>query len=415
VTPRETALSLLREVERGRRLDVAWEAAAPALPPADRWWVQELVYGVIRFRGRLDHLLGLHLHRGVDSVPPDVLNLLRMGAWQILSMGSVPDYAAVSETVDQVRAGGGSGLAGLVNAVLRRLAEAGGGPERFPSPDVDPTAYLCTWGSHPRWLVERWIERFGVEDATALVEANNRIPRVHLRRLDTGEGVPLDPGADVIHALRVSHPAIVQDPAASAVVDFAAGGAGGGGLADGERVADLCAAPGGKLLGLAGLGASRGMQAFGFDRSAGRLRRVRENAERVGFDTGLAVALGEAPPLGAGSMDRVLVDAPCTGTGTLARHPDARWRLDPGSIRALVVVQDRILDGAAGIVRPGGILIYSTCSLEVEENLGRVEAFLRRHPEFQDEATMEVLPQRSGTDGAFAARLRRDGNQGDRT
>jgi 16S rRNA (cytosine967-C5)-methyltransferase len=409
-------------VERGRRLDVAWEAVAPALPPADRAWVQELVYGVVRFRGRLDHLLGLHLKRGVGSVPPDVLNLLRMGAWQLLSMGSVPDYAAVSETVDQARALGsgagtraGSGLAGLVNAVLRRLAEAGGGPERFPSPDLDPTAYLCTWGSHPRWLIERWVERFGVEDATALVEANNRIPRVHLRRLDTGDGVPLDPGADVVHALRVSHPAIVQDPAASAVVDFAAGGPGGAGLAAGERVADLCAAPGGKLLGLAGLGASRKMRVSGFDRSAGRLRRVRENADRVGFDIGLAVALGEAPPLASGSIDRVLVDAPCTGTGTLARHPDARWRLDPGSIGALVEVQDRILDGAAGVVRPGGILVYSTCSLEPEENAERVEAFVGRHRDFRAEATMEILPQHSGTDGAFAVRLRREGKLGNRT
>jgi 16S rRNA (cytosine967-C5)-methyltransferase len=425
--PRAVALEVLLEVERGRRLDVAWEARAPALPLQDRGWVQELVYGVVRFRGRLDHLLGLHLHRGTGSLHPRILILLRMGAWQLLSMGSVPSYAAVSETVEQARltpknAGGGKGAAGLVNAVLRRLAEAGGGPERFPSLEEDPVAHLASWGSHPAWLVERWIARYGRDGAVALVEAGNRIPRTHLRRLDTGEGVELEPGSDVVEALGRLHPAQVQDPAASAVVDFMARGMLAAGLAPGARVADLCAAPGGKGLALAGLSPLRA-RVVALDPSRARLGRVAENLRRLGWapapDPGaqgdpaggrvdLVVARGEVPPLPPGSMDGVLVDAPCTGTGTLARHPDARWRLDPGAPARLARVQAAILEGAAGIVRTGGILVYSTCTLEPEENEARVEGFIQRHPAFRLEEDLRVLPRHSGTDGSFAARFRKE-------
>jgi 16S rRNA (cytosine967-C5)-methyltransferase len=397
---------------------VAWESRATELAPADRGWVQELVYGVVRFRGRLDHLLGLHLHKGVGSLHPRILNLLRMGAWQLFSMGSVPTYAAVSETVEQARltpknAGGGKGAAGLVNAVLRRLAEAGGGPERFPSADTDPVGHLVTWGSHPEWLVERWIERYGVEDATRLVEANNRIPRVHLRRLGSGEVVPLEAGADVVQALQSMHPAQVQDPAASAVVDFMARGMLAAGLGAGATeaaVADLCAAPGGKGLALAGLESLR-TRVIGLDPSRARLVRMAGNIDRLGIDVGMVVARGEDPPFAAGAMDAVLVDAPCTGTGTLSRHPDARWRLRPESIVDLAKVQEGILEGAAGIVREGGILVYSTCTLEPEENEAQVEGFTARNPAFRLEETMKMLPHESGTDGSFAARFRK-GRQG---
>jgi len=389
---------------------VAWEARATELAPADRGWVQELVYGVVRFRGRLDHLLGLHLHKGVGSLHPRILNLLRMGAWQLFSMGSVPTYAAVSETVEQARltpknAGGGKGAAGLVNAVLRRLAEAGDGPERFPSADTDPVGHLVTWGSHPEWLVARWIARYGVEDAARLVEANNLIPRVHLRRLGSGEVVALEAGADVGHALQSMHPAQVQDPAASAVVDFMARA-----MPAGATVADLCAAPGGKGLALAGLDSLRA-RVIGLDPSRARLVRMAANIDRVGVAVRMVVARGESPPFAAGAMDAVLVDAPCTGTGTLARHPDARWRLRPESISDLTRVQEGILEGAAGIVREGGILVYSTCTLEPEENEAQVEGFTARNPSFRLEETMKVLPHESGTDGSFAARFRK-GRQG---
>ncbi len=424
---RRVAFRLLSEVDRGRRLDRAFEGEAHRIPPRERAWVHELTYGLTRFRGRLDHLLDLHLDRGVANLDPPVLTLLRMGAYQLLYMGSVPSYAAVSQTVSQVRGEAGRGAAGLANAVLRALDREGGGPERFPSFETDALGYLERWGSHPGWLLERWMTRFGPVETRELVEVNNRIPSLHLRPLgvsleaargrlaEAGLASEPDPlgtgtlrlpsGTDPVSALE-RIPALVQDPAAGWVVGWVGG-------VEGREVADLCAAPGGKGMGLAALGG----RVVALDLSPSRIRVMAETVRRLPFPVGLVVARGEAPPLRP--RDVVLVDAPCTGTGTLARHPDARWRLEAGSIAAMAGVQDAILDGAAGIVRPGGLLVYSTCTLEPEENRERIEAFLARHPGFIVEGGegvpegvrtgpfLEVLPHRTGTDGAFAARLRR--------
>jgi 16S rRNA (cytosine967-C5)-methyltransferase len=213
-----------------------------------------------------------------------------------------------------------------------------------------------------------------------------------------------------VGALQSMHPAQVQDPAASAVVDFMARGMLAAGLGTGATVADLCAAPGGKGLALAGLESLRA-RVIGLDPSRARLVRMGRNIDRLAEGVaplvGMSVARGEHPPFAAGALDAVLVDAPCTGTGTLARHPDARWRLRPESPAELAGVQERILDGAAGIVREGGILVYSTCTLEPEENEAQVDRFTARHPAFQLEETMTVLPHESGTDGSFAARFRK--------
>jgi 16S rRNA (cytosine967-C5)-methyltransferase len=419
--PRDRAYLLLREVDRGARLDLAWEGAAPDLDGRDRGWVQELVFGTTRLRGRLDYRLGLHLHRGTDSVPLPLLHLLRLGAHQLLYMGSVPQHAAVHETVGQARRIGGGKGAGVVNAVLRGLAARGGDVERFPTLADDPIGHLATWGSHPRWLVERWVERMGVDVTRTMVDAGNRIPALYLSPvgISCGEGIArlaesgieaspgpagtlaLPPGTDPVAALAAA-PGVIQDPAAAAVVDFVH-------ARPGECVADLCAAPGGKGIVLAG----RGVCVVAGDPSIRRLKRMQESLRRLGLTERLVVARAEFPPLA--SVDRVLVDAPCSGTGTLSRHPDARWRLTPEDLRALSRVQDRILDGAATIVREGGVLVYATCTVEIEENEERVEGFLARHPTFRlDEgeaggAVLRILPGSMGTDGSFATRMRRVG------
>ncbi len=407
-------LNLLREVERGRRLDVSWEAKAGTLPPRERGWAHALLYGVVRFRGRLDHLLEQRLHQGLAGVHPDLRNLLRMGAWQVLYMSGVPTYAAVDETVAQARAlprpAGGRGAAGLVNAVLRRLSEAGGDESQFPSWHEDPLGYLCTWGSHPTWLVERWIARHGVEQARRQVEAGNRIPRTTLRHLPSGALHELEPGADIHAALIAHHPAQVQDPAASAVVDVALEACRIAPIPG--HVVDLCAAPGGKGLGVAGhvswsgTGAGGGVL-VGADPSRTRLRRMRENASRLGVPVQLVVARAEHPPLPEEWAGVVLVDAPCTGTGTLARHPDARWRLVPEAPQSLAGVQRKILAGARGIVAPGGSLVYSTCTLEPEENEAQVTAFLEAAPDFSLRHMAMVWPGEQHGDGAFVAWLER--------
>jgi 16S rRNA (cytosine967-C5)-methyltransferase len=403
-------LTLLREVERGQRLDVRWEARATSLAPRDRAWAHALLYGVVRFRGRLDYRLEQRLHQGLAAVHPDLRNVLRMGAWQVLYMEGVPTYAAVAESVAQARAlprpAGGRGAAGLVNAVLRRLSEEGGDASRFPSWEDDPAGYLSTWGSHPVWLVDRWMARHGAERAREQVEAGNRIPQTTLRHLPSGSLHPLEPGADIRAALAAHHPAQVQDPAASAVVDVALEACRS--APHPGPVVDLCAAPGGKGFGVAG-GATARMAGclIGADPSRVRLRRMRENAARLEIPVHLVAARAEHPPFPKDWASVVLVDAPCTGTGTLARHPDARWRLTPDAPQALAQVQRRILAGARGIVAPGGSLVYSTCTLEPEENEEQVAAFLEAAPDFAFRRMETIGPGAQHGDGAFVAWLAR--------
>lgn len=431
ITPgRRAALDVLRAVRRGALADRALADAVARLEPRERAWTQELVYGTLRLRGRIDHLLAPLVRRGLDSLEPDVLDVLRLAAYQLLEMEAVPDYAAVSQAVEQARAAGGRGADRLVNGVLRawlaRRAEPG-----WPDEASDPAGFLAAWGSHPRWLVERWIERWGAEEARRLVEANNRRPELYLRPIGisvadaverlAAAGIAAEPVPFAPDAVRVlppagvadalaAVPAVVQDPAAGLVVRYAA-------VPPGGLVEDLAAAPGGKALALA----AEARYTVAADASFARLGRVRENARRLdAARLGLLVADARRPPLRDGAADAVLLDVPCTGTGTFRRHPDARWRVRPADLESLTALQREMLDAAAALPRPGGLLIYSTCSLEPEENEAQVDWFLDRHPEYAirppvgfDPALLDargrltVLPQRTGVDGAFAARLER--------
>ena len=173
---------------RGRRLDRAFAASTRSLDARDRAWCRELVFGIQRLRGRLDYLLDRQVKRGLESVKAGVRDSLRIGLYEILYMGGVPEYAAVSQAVDLAQLKGGPGVAGFANAVLRGIARDGGGPENFPDAETHPVDFLSTWGSHPRWLVERWLTRWSSAEVRKLVEANNRVPPLSLRCLwDTPE------------------------------------------------------------------------------------------------------------------------------------------------------------------------------------------------------------------------------------
>jgi 16S rRNA (cytosine967-C5)-methyltransferase len=423
------ALEVLRAVRRGAFADRAFERTADSLDEPDRRLAQELAYGVLRLQARLDHLLGQLVDGGLGRIEPDLLDTLRVGAYQLLELERVPAYAAVSEAVEAAKQRSGRGAASLANAVLRRLGPESYASYSFPSFDDDPAGYLATWGSHPRWLLERWLGRWPADEVKRLTDYNNSRPAVYftvaghrdnaiesLRAAGIeAEPVRLSPSSVRIGTGRLARAleaveAVVQDPAATAVVDYMA-------LDPGTPVVDLCAAPGGKAVALA----ARGHEVWAFDVSRARLERLLENRERLGMSRlHAAVADSTRPPVASAPV--VLLDAPCTGTGTLARHPDGRWRLGPGDLEKLVVLQKRLLDAAAGLVEPGGWLVYATCSLEPEENEGQVSDFLKRHADFESDrpvgagvsedllgasGELQVLPQRHDMDGAYAARLRR--------
>jgi 16S rRNA (cytosine967-C5)-methyltransferase len=300
---------------------------------------------------------------------------------------------------------------------------------------VEAVGHLTTWCSNPSWLVELLFRVHGTDGASRIVEANNRRPGVYLRPVGAAaadvraalqsEDIPTafvdgDPEmlslvepASVGHALSLVR-AVVQDPAAARVARFAAPDAG-------ERVADLCAAPGGKAIGIAGDRARPPSFVVACDASFDRLGRLRDNVLRLApLPVGLVVADARRPAVRA--VEHVLLDVPCTGTGTLARHPDGRWRLREQDLDALVGLQRTMLRAAAACVVPGGTLVYATCSIEPEENERQVEAFLQDHENFALEAPADpdaadvdergrlcVLPAADRYDGAFAARMKRRG------
>jgi len=428
---RAAAADVLTDLRSGELLDGSFERRTTRLDPRDRRWTRELVFGMLRRRSWLDALLDDRVRGGLAKLDPDLIDLLRLGAYQLLSMGSVPAYAAIGQTVELAKRRHGIGASKLANAVLRRLDR-----ERdalvVATPE-DPVEALALEYSHPRWLVARWIARWGANETRQLLEANNReaplvarpyhVVREQLEAMLESAGVtvgdaPLVPdslvltgGVGAMTELGAFKQGLfhLQDPASTLVTRCAA-------IPSGARVADLCSAPGGKALELA----RTASVVYAGDASFARLARVRENVRRLDA-TNVIPFVGDARFPAVKGMDAVLIDVPCTGTGTFRRHPDSRWRLRISDLAVLPAVQRSILRAAATAVRPGGLLIYSTCSLETEENDAQVESFLSDNPEWRlepppegavpaaviDAGRLRVLPQRHGTDGAFAARLRR--------
>ena len=428
---RLVAADVCADLRRGSLLDASFDRRAASLDPRDRRFARELVYGMLRQRAWIDALLTERVRGGLSRLDADVLDLLRLGAYQLLKMRSVPPYAAIAQTVEMAKRRHGEGPGKLTNAVLRRLdREAADLTVAVPA---DPIDALALAESHPRWLVARWIARWGEDETRRLLTSNNTEAPIVLRPIHAvreqveamleSSGVGVADAPLVPDSIEIAGPVSsltelgafrqglfhVQDPASTLVTKYAA-------IPEGAVVADLCAAPGGKSAELS----RRASVVFASDLSPSRIKRVVENARRMDLQSVHAfVADARKPAVRA--VDAVLIDAPCTGTGTFRRHPDARWRLKPSDLAVMSRLQRDILRGASAIVKPGGLLVYSTCSLEIEENDAQVERFLADHPEWKleppaegsvpsvvlDAGRLRVLPQRHGTDGAFAARLRR--------
>jgi len=435
------AVRVLERIERTRAYaDLALHGALARsdLPGPDRALATELVYGTLRWRGSLDYVLYQVLDRDLAKLEPIVLSILRTAAYQLVRTDRIPVSAAVDQAVRCTRAAGAARASGLVNAVLRRVADA---REEFawPDPARDPVGHLTHALSLPVWLAERWVEQLGIEEAIALAAASNAVPpravRANRRRTDPGtllealaeqhpgarpcrwapDGLVLDqrghPGSD---PLFLGGHYTVQDEASQLVVA----------LLDprpGERVLDACAAPGAKSTAIGERVGETG-RVVAVDRHPRRLGLVRRDARRLGIPCIETHERDASRPLtDLDAFDRVLVDAPCSGLGTLRRNPDARWRIQPRDVERLAELQLAILRQAAAVLRPGGTLVYSTCTVLPEENENVVEAFLSEAPEF-GRAPLEAVPEpvrplldagghlrtwphRHETDGFFAARL----------
>jgi 16S rRNA (cytosine967-C5)-methyltransferase len=442
---RQTALQILQQIDtRGTYANELVDKVLEkeSLPPEERRLVTELVYGTLRMQKTLDYVLDQLGNRTVDSMPSFLRCILRLGAYQILFLERIPVSAAVNEAVKLGRRFGHLGWTTYINGVLRSLARK---REHLKWPDrqQDPAEYIAVRHSHPRWIVERWLQRWGFEETEALCIANNQAPPVSIRanRLRTErdllqqrlelEGVGSQPGRYGAESLVLSSPApirsleifrngwfTVQDESSMLIAPLLDPMAG-------QTVVDTCSAPGGKTTHIAEIMNNIG-RIYAVDIHAGKLELLMRSCERLGITSVIPLVQDASLPfkeIPFQSVDRVLVDAPCSGLGVLRRRADARWRKTADQIRVLSELQQRILMNAAALVKPGGILVYSTCSTEPEENDKQIQAFLSKRPEFkldslipwlpellQAEPTAEagylqMLPHRHGTDGFFAARL----------
>lgn len=466
---RRAAMQVLAESERTDKPLAALLDALP-LPPQARPFAREIASGTVRHRARADHALRPLLRKPLEKLDAPVRAALRLAAYERIVL-ETPAHVVANEYAGAMRAAHLTSAVAFVNAVARRL------PAGWPaSPDAahDPVAFLATEYSHPTWLVERWLHRLGFDECIALCHSNNVVAPLCLRvntRLATQGGVlsallarglqarvgVLSPDAIVVERAgapdewpewKAGH-IMAQDEAAQLVGRFAARGIEeslSGASAAVFTAIDACAAPGGKTTHLAQM-MNEGGRVIACDVAAGRLKLVRDNARRLQL-ANVETRPGDFRELASTlpPADLVLLDAPCLGTGTLRRRPDAKWRKTRAQLDEIVALQRALLDAAARVVRPGGAMVYATCSLEPEENEEQARAFVVRHPDWRiapplaewgfsgsaevsedaqnntlrdeereaahaarslmtEEGFLQTRPHHHGCDGAFAARF----------
>lgn len=422
------------------RTNGAWADAAlkaqlsrDGLTGAEAALCSRIVYGVLQNQLLLDHYLTAFCSQKPGHLQMPLLDILRIGAYQILFLDKIPDSAAVNTSVELAKIFKRGQASGLVNAVLRKVSK---NKENLPAiPDRDPEKYLSIKYSHPKWLVKRLLAILGREEAEQFLAANNGVAplTVQINPLKTSQealtaeleesGVTVKAHSWIPGCLELANtgdltalPAfregkfLVQDPAARLVSLVA-------GVAPDQKVLDVCAAPGGKSFSAAFAMENRG-EIVSCDLHENKLKRIREGAERLGLTCVRTEAADGRirKPEWEGYFDTVLVDAPCSGLGIIRKKPDTRYK-KADDLFTLPVVQAAILDNAAGYVRPGGTLIYSTCTILPEENEQVVDAFLADHPEYiPDSVTLPngetahqltLWPQRHDTDGFYICRMKR--------
>jgi len=448
ISARELALKVLELVEEedayaNLALNQVLEEYRPG--KLDRAFATELTYGTLRSLNTLDWVLAQFIKKPLKSQTAAIRNILRLGVYQLMFMDRVPPSAVCNEGAEMARRHGNPGSVGFVNGVLRNISRRAK-EIKFPEIGHNPIEHISLRYSHPPWLVERWLRQFGPEETISLCRANNepapntvRTNTLKLTRaglaarlkedgLTVRETVYAPEGLNIEGFFSLGSLAAfkeglfqVQDESSMLACRTLM-------PRPGTRVLDSCGAPGGKTTHLAQLMENQG-EILAVDIHPHKLKLIHENCSRLGINIveGLAGDARELPEKLRGWADFVLVDAPCTGLGVLRRRPDARWRKKPDQLPAIVQLQAEILTSAARCLKAGGVLVYSTCTVTHEENLGQIADFLNRHPDFvlEDltpflpegldcEKTMaggylQILPHRHGMDGFFISRMRKKG------
>jgi len=434
---RGLAIKILNRIDRTdayleRMLDN--EMKSTELSGPDKALLYEIVHGVVRWQGRLDWILNGFYKGTFSKAIPNLKNALRVALYQILFLDRVPDYAAVNEVVEFVKKLQGQKPADLVNAVLRNIIRSKNAI-RYPTPEEDLVGYLAAYYSHPSWMVKRYLTRFGREETENLLAINNEKPYLTLRinalktkpeefkTLLESVGLKYHQGDYLPEFFKLQNLTNItaweyyskgyfniQDESAGLACRLLD-------VQEGQRVLDMCAAPGGKTAYISALMHSRG-EVVAIDRFESRLKILQKNMTRLTVDCVRTVVV-DAIDYKDLPFDRVLVDVPCSGSGTLSKKPDIKWKKDLFDIRNLNNVQSKLLSKAASLVKVGGIIVYSTCSIEPEENFDIVKKFLDENPNFKLESAkgkfpdelidengcIQTLPHIHKTDGAFAAKL----------
>lgn len=405
---------------------------------ADKALLFEIVHGVTRWEGRIDWILTGFYKGQFSKAIPNIKNALRVALYQILFLDKVPDYAAVNEAVEFVKKLQGQAAADLTNAVLRNIIRNKENI-RYPNPDEDINNYLSAYFSHPTWLVKRWLARFGREETEKLLIANNNKPNLTIRvnnlvtnptemkSLLNSVELKFSEGKFLKEFIRMNSLTNITDWEYFAKGYFSIQDESTGfpikllNVSPGMRVLDLCAAPGGKTGFIADEMKNTG-EIVAIDKFESRLKILEKNLTRLKVTNVVTKVTDAADFEDEEGFDKVLIDAPCSGLGTLTKKPDLKWKRDLGDIRKIVNIQYELLKKGASLVKQNGFIVYSTCTIEPEENFELIKKFLSENPNFalvnagellpkavvDENGCVATLPHVHGIDGAFAAKLVRN-------
>jgi 16S rRNA (cytosine967-C5)-methyltransferase len=412
--PRETALKILYDINKSgaySNITLNKYLEDKELNSLDKAFITELVYGTLKWRLSIDYIIDKFSSIKIKKLSPWILNILRLGVYQLVYMSKIPESAACNECVNLSKRYGHSASSRFVNAVLRNVARSRNKID-YPDKSKDLTAYLSIKYSHPEWMVKNWLSRFGESFTEELLRLNNepapltvrvnalKTTREELSELLKKEGFETEPAKYIDNALTIKNPSSiskmesfvkgffqVQDESSMLV----------GRVLDpmpGEFIVDVCSAPGGKTTHIAELMENRG-QVIARDIHEHKIKLINDAAKRLGIDI-IKAEIFDASELDlelVEKADRVLVDAPCTGLGIIRRKPEIKWTRNPGDLKDIVKIQEKILNTSSKYVKPGGVLVYSTCTIETQENEELVKRFLDSNKEFELEDISRQLPE----------------------